>query len=427
MDQGGCSVLSENLWKEALKLFAGGVNSPVRAAVKPYPFYVDRSEGAFLYTVDGKRLIDYVLGYGPLFLGHRHPYVEKKIIEQVQKGWLYGTPSPVEIKLAEKIISHLPSAQKIRFVNSGTEATMLALRLSRGYTGKEKILKFNGNYHGAHDYGLVEAGSAATEFNVSTSNGIPLSIRNTVEICEYNDLSCVEKTLKKEDVAGVIVEPVMGNMGLILPEKDFLKGLRELTKSYNSLLIFDEVITGFRLGLSGAQGYFGINPDLTTLGKIIGGGLPIGAVAGRAEIIDLLTPSGKVFNAGTFNANPLSMTAGLATIEVLEREKVYDTAREATKTFSEELSTLLERKGFTFTLNRIESMFQVFFGVKKVTNATEAKQADKNTYFKMHQRMLEGGVFIPPSQFEVIFSSGAHNPSVVNTTIEVTRKVINEL
>ena len=419
--------MSETLWKEALKLFAGGVNSPVRAAVKPYPFYVESAKGAYLYTVDGKRLIDYVLGYGPMFLGHRHPYVESKIIEQVQKGWLYGTPSPAEIKLAEKIVSYVPSAQKVRFVNSGTEATMLAIRLARGYTGREKILKFNGNYHGAHDYALVEAGSAATEFNVSTSNGIPSAIRNTVEICEYNDLDCVEKVLKKEDVAGVIVEPVMGNMGLILPEKGFLEGLRELTRSYGSLLIFDEVITGFRLGLSGAQGYFHVIPDLTTLGKIIGGGLPIGAVAGRAEIIDLLTPSGRVFNAGTFNANPLSMVAGLATIEVLERENVYEVARNASKAFSEELEALLSKKGFTFTINRIESMFQVFFGVKKVSNASEAKQADKNLYFRLHQQLLAQGVFIPPSQFEVVFSSGAHDSTVVNETLEVVRKVVNEL
>ncbi|BCU70382.1 glutamate-1-semialdehyde 2,1-aminomutase [Stygiolobus caldivivus] len=419
--------MSENLWKEALKLFAGGVNSPVRAAVKPYPFYVEKAEGAYLYTVDGKRLIDYVLGYGPLFLGHRHPYVENKIIEQLQKGWLYGTPSPIEVKLAEKIISHIPSAQKIRFVNSGTEATMLALRLARGYTGREKILKFNGNYHGAHDYGLVEAGSAATEFNVSTSNGIPALVRNTVEICEYNDLGCVEKKLKNEDIAGVIVEPIMGNMGLILPEKGFLEGLRELTRSYNTLLIFDEVITGFRLGLSGAQGYFNVIPDLTTLGKIIGGGLPIGAVAGKSEIIDLLTPSGKVFNAGTFNANPLSMAAGVATIEVLEREKVYDTARDSANAFSEELKTLLEKKGITFTLNRVESMFQVFFGVREVKNATQAKQSDKSFYFRVHQKMLEQGVFIPPSQFEVIFSSGVHNSHIVNATLEAVKKVITEL
>lgn len=216
--------MSEQYWKEALTLFAGGVNSPVRAAVKPYPFYVVKAKGAYLYTADGKELIDYVLGYGPLILGHRNEYVMNRVIEQLENGWLYGTPSPVEIKLAEKIRSHIPSAEKIRFVNSGTEATMLALRLARGYTNRDKILKFSGNYHGAHDYGLIEAGSAASEYNVSTSAGVPSTILNTVVVCEYNDLYCVEKFLRKEDIAGVIVEPVMGNMGVILPEKGFLEG-----------------------------------------------------------------------------------------------------------------------------------------------------------------------------------------------------------
>ncbi|WP_369611395.1 glutamate-1-semialdehyde 2,1-aminomutase [Sulfurisphaera javensis] len=427
MDKRRCTVLSEILWRRALELFAGGVNSPVRAAVKPYPFYVEKGEGAFLYTVDGQRLVDYVLGYGPLILGHANPYVKEKIKEQIDKGWLYGTPSKKEIELAEKIRSHIPSAEKVRFVNSGTEATMLAIRLARGYTKREKILKFDGNYHGAHDYALVSAGSAASEYNVLISGGIPTSILNTVVLCKYNDLECVEKTLKTEQIAGVIVEPVMGNMGVILPDKDFLNGLRELTKAYNSLLIFDEVITGFRLGLSGAQGYFNVIPDLTTLGKIIGGGLPIGAVAGKKEIIDNLTPSGKVFNAGTFNANPLSMTAGVATIEVLETTNAYDIANKAAKEISDELNALFSRKNLEFTINRIQSMFQFFIGVKKVTNADDARLANRELYIKIHEKLLKLGVFIPPSQFETIFTSSAHTDEVINITIEAFRKVVNEI
>jgi len=422
-----CSILSEKLWKEALELFAGGVNSPVRAAVKPFPFYVEKGEGAFIYTTDGQRLIDYVLGYGPLILGHAHEYVKKKMIEQIEKGWLYGTPSRSEIELAKKIRTHVPSAEKVRFVNSGTEATMLAIRLARGYTKREKILKFDGNYHGAHDYALVNAGSAASEYNVTISMGIPASILNTIVICKYNELDCVEKKLKSEDIAGVIVEPVMGNMGVILPNKDFLRGLRELTKTYNTLLIFDEVITGFRLGLSGAQGYFGVTPDLTTMGKIIGGGLPIGALVGKRDIMDNLTPAGKVFNAGTFNANPLSMTAGIATIEVLETTNAYEIANKATKELVDGINEVLTSKGYKFTINHIQSMSQFFLGVDKVNNADDARLANKDLYVKIHERLLKQGVFIPPSQFETLFTSASHSTEIVNLTIEALRKVVSEL
>ena len=419
--------MSERLWREALELFPGGVNSPVRAAVKPFPFYVEKGEGAFLYTVDGQKLIDYVLGYGPLILGHANEYVKKKIIEQIEKGWLYGTPSKSEIELARKIKMYVPSAEKVRFVNSGTEATMLAIRLARGYTKREKILKFDGNYHGAHDYALVSAGSAASEYNVVISMGIPSSILNTVVICKYNDLDCVEKNLKNEDIAGVIVEPVMGNMGVILPEKDFLKGLRELTRTYNTVLIFDEVITGFRLGLSGAQGYFGVIPDLTTLGKIIGGGLPIGAVAGKKDIMDNITPAGKVFNAGTFNANPLTMTAGVATIEVLETTNAYDIANKAMKELVEGINETFSSKGYKFVINHIQSMAQFFLGVDKVNNADDARLANKELYVKIHERLLKYGVFIPPSQFETIFTSAAHTSEIVSLTLEALRKVVSEL
>ncbi|WP_229571110.1 glutamate-1-semialdehyde 2,1-aminomutase [Saccharolobus caldissimus] len=426
MDKRGCTFLtnSEELWKEANKLFAGGVNSPVRAAVKPFPFFVERGKGAIIYTVEGKRLIDYVLGYGPLILGHSPDSVKEKLIKQLDKGWLFGTPSELEIELARKITSHIPSAQKVRFVNSGTEATMNAIRLARGYTKRSKILKFNGNYHGSHDYVLIEAGSAATEYSIPTSDGIPVEIIKTVEVCEFNDLDCVNSKLKKEDVAGVIVEPIMGNSGVILPEKEFLKGLRELTRTYNSLLIFDEVITGFRVSIGGAQTLYQIYPDITTLGKIIGGGLPIGAIAGKADIIDNFTPSGKVFNAGTFNANPLSMAAGIATIEELEKGYPYNIANKAAKAIVEELENIIKVK---HTINHISSMFQIFFGVDNIKNYSDVKKANREYYMRLHELLLREGVFIPPSQYETIFTSASHDNDIVNETLYKFKKVISEL
>ncbi|MFP3164890.1 MAG: glutamate-1-semialdehyde 2,1-aminomutase [Acidianus sp.] len=411
--------MSSELWKEALRYFPGGVNSPVRAAVKPYPFYVSQGKGAYVYTEDGNSLIDYVLGYGPLILGHANEYVKEKVIEQIEKGWLFGIPSRVEIELARKISLHMPSIEKIRFVNSGTEATMNAIRLARGYTKRDKILKFNGNYHGAHDYALVDAGSAASEFGVPNSEGIPQEVLKTVIVCEYNDLQCVEKKLKNEDVAAVIVEPVMGNMGVIPPEKDFLKGLREITSTYNTLLIFDEVITGFRLSMGGAQEYFGVSADLTTLGKIIGGGFPIGAFGGKREIMDMLTPSGKVFNAGTFNANPISMTAGLATLEVMERENVI----EKTTYVAEKVTEELERIKYPHVINRVKNMFQIFFGVEKVSNATEARRAKKEVYLKFQVNLMKNGVYFPPSQFESVFTSLAHyDDNVISDTVLAIKK-----
>ncbi len=391
--------------------------------MRPYPFFVKSAKGAYLFTEDGNKIVDFVLGYGPLILGHAHPRVLKSIVEQAERGWLYGTPSRAEIELAKKITSHFPSAEKVRFVNSGTEATMLAVRLARGFTKRKKILKFAGNYHGAHDYVLIDAGSAVSEYNVFTSEGIPEEIKLTVDVCEYNDLQCVEKKLKTEEFAGVIVEPVAGNMGVIPPEKDFLKGLRELTRTYNTLLIFDEVITGYRLGLAGAQGYFNVVPDITTLGKIIGGGLPVGAVAGKREIMDLLTPSGKVFNAGTFNANPLTMAAGLATVSELEENpKNYEIAENAAKALQETIEEGLKDKNYA--LNRVKSMLQVFFGVKEVKNSAQAKQARRDVFLKFHEELLRQGIFVAPSQFEAIFTSSAHTEDVMNEYLDKIRKVL---
>lgn len=416
--------MSYELWKEALSLFPGGVNSPVRALVRPSPFFTAKGEGPFLITEDGKKIIDYVLGYGPLILGHSPENVKERIKEQVDKGWLYGTPSRLEVELAQKITKHIPSAQKVRFVNSGTEATMNAIRLARGFTGRTKILKFNGNYHGAHDYGLIEAGSAVSEYGITVSKGVPEEVVRTVTLCEYNDLECVENRLKAENIAAVILEPVMGNYGVIPPEDGFLRGVKELTSAYGSLLIFDEVITGFRLDIGGAQSLFKVIPDLTTLGKIIGGGLPIGAISGKREIMESITPAGSVFNAGTFNANPLSMAAGLATIEELERGNAYAVINGAAETLAEEIDQMIK---VDHVVHRVGSMFQFFLGVKKVKNATDAKMTNRTLYLKVHEMLLKEGVFIPPSQLETIFTSVMHGDDIVNITIDRFKKVLGEL
>ncbi|BBD72512.1 glutamate-1-semialdehyde-2,1-aminomutase [Sulfodiicoccus acidiphilus] len=416
--------MSGELWEVAKSLFPGGVNSPVRAKVQPYPFYVRGGQGPYIFTEEGKALVDFVLGYGPLFLGHNPPYVRRAVERQLERGWLFGTPSRAEVELARKIRRHVPSMEKMRFVNSGTEATMVALRLARGYTGRTKVLKFDGNYHGAHDYVLIDAGSAASEYGVPTSAGVPEEVTRTVSVCPYNDLSCVQKILSKEDHAAVIVEPVMGNMGVIPPSKGFLSGLREICSSTGTLLIFDEVITGFRLSISGAQGLFGVNPDITTLGKIVGGGFPIGVVGGRKEIMDQLTPSGPVFNAGTFNAHPLSMAAGVAVIEQLENGNHHVVAERAAKAFVDSLDDSLK---LTHVVNRVGSMFQVFLGVSEVRNASQARKADREAYLRLHSSLLREGVFIPPSQFEALFTSAAHDQDVVDFVVRALRNAVRSV
>jgi glutamate-1-semialdehyde 2,1-aminomutase len=412
---------SLELYKEALKLFPGGVNSPVRAAVKPYPFYVEKADGAYIYTVDGERLIDLVLAYGPLILGHRHPEVEGKIAEQLTKGWIYGAPTEVEIKLAKKIIDHVMRNGMIRFVNSGSEATELAIRLARGYTKRKLIVKFDGCYHGAHDAVLVSAGSAAEHYGAPSSEGVLEEVAKNTLVIQFNDIEGLERVFKErgEEIAAVIIEPVMGNLGVIPPDPLFLKTLRELTEDYNSMLIFDEVITGFRLGLGGAKERYNIKADIVVLGKIIGGGFPIGAVVSRKEIMENISPLGKVFNAGTFNAHPISMTAGLATIEVLERDrdKIYPMISEAGAQIARAIEDAAGRAGIDVWVNRVESMLQVFFINKPVTNALIARMSNKNLYERFHVEMRKQGVFITPSQFEAIFTGLPHKNDVLEKII----------
>lgn len=311
--------MSQALFEEAKKVFPGGVNSPARL-LRPYPFFVKRGKGSKLYTVDNTEYIDYCLAFGPLILGHANEEVITAIRDQLERGWLYGAPYEVELKLAKEIMKYFPTIEMIRFVNSGTEATMNAIRVARGYTRRKKIVKFEGNYHGSHEAVLVKAGSSTLTFGIPTSEGVPEDIAKHTLVAPYNNLEATEKLAETyaNDLAAVIVEPIAVNMGLILPDIDFLKGLREVCNRYGALLISDEVVTGFRFDLGGAQGYYGIEADLTTLGKIIGGGFPIGAFGGRREFMEVVAPLGRVHNAGTFNAHPVSLAAGLKTIEMTE-------------------------------------------------------------------------------------------------------------
>ena len=420
---------SKELFKRAKRVIPGGVNSPVRAAVKPYPFYVERGEGPFIYTVDGEKLIDYVLAYGPLILGHAHPRVKAAVEEQLQKGWLYGAPYEPEIELAKKIIGYYMPGGMIRFVNSGTEATMLAIRLARGYTRRKYIVKFEGCYHGAHDYVLVGAGSAAAEYGVPSSEGVPEEVAKLTLVARYNDVESVERIMRKygDQVAAIIVEPVVGNAGLIPPREGFHRELRRLADEYGALLIFDEVITGFRLGLEGAQRYFGVKADIVTLGKVIGGGFPVGAVVARREIMEMLTPVGKVFNAGTFNAHPVTMVAGLETIRVLEEVNPYPAMRDAAEKLASALRDAAERNGFEVTVNQVEGMLQVFFKPGGVWSYDDAKQSNRRLYDKLHEEMLKLGVFIPPSQMETWFLSAVHTRDVIEQTIQAIEEAFKRL
>lgn len=417
---------SLEIYREACEVFPGCVNSPVRAAVKPYPFVVERSEGPYIHTVDGEVLIDYVLGYGPLILGHRHPHIRKAIENQLERGWLYAAPTEVEVRLAKKILGHVMPSGLVRFVNSGTEATHLAVRLARGYTKRRYIVKFDGCYHGAHDYVLISAGSAAQHYGVPYSEGIPEEVIKTVLIAEYNNVDVVEKLFREmgSEIAAVILEPVIGNFGVIPAKMEFLKAVRELCSRYGALLVFDETITGFRLGLGGAQQLYGVSADVVVLGKIIGGGLPIGAVVARRDVGINISPSGRVFNAGTFNAHPLSMAAGLATIEVLESEPVYTVCRRAAEEVSK---AFLEASRGGVQINRVESMLQVFFIDRPVDSVAVARMSNTRLYEEMHVELRRRGVFVTPSQFEAIFTSYAHTREVVERTTEAIHDVFRRI
>jgi glutamate-1-semialdehyde 2,1-aminomutase len=411
---------SEELFEKAKRLIPGGVNSPVRA-FSPYPFFTERAKGSRIFDVDGNEYIDYCLAYGPLILGHAHPKIIEAVKAQLEKGSLYGTPTEQEVELAELICSVVPSAEMVRLVSTGGEATMSAIRAARGYTGKKKIIKFEGCYHGAHDYVLVKAGSGATTFGMPTSLGIPEETTQNTIVVPFNDTEKFEEAVKenKDDLAAVIVEPVIGNIGLVLPKAGFLATLRELTENYGVVLIFDEVITGFRLALGGTQEYYHITPDMTTLGKILGGGFPMAAFVGREEIMKMIAPSGKVYQAGTYSGNPISVIAGLATLKFLcdSGEEFYAKMENKCEAIVKPLEKVIGESDLRLQINHVASMFQLFFTEKAVYDYASAKTADNAKYLKFHKNLLTQGVFLPPSQFETCFLSAVHSAEDLDKTV----------
>jgi glutamate-1-semialdehyde 2,1-aminomutase len=426
----GKMTRSEELFEQSKRLMPGGVNSPVRA-FKPYPFFTERSKGSRIFDVDGRGFIDYCMGYGPLLLGHTHPKIIEAVKEQLEIGFLFGTPTEQEARLADLICKLVPCAEMVRLVSTGSEATMSAIRVARGYTGKKKLLKFEGCYHGAHDSVLVKAGSGATTFGVATSLGVPEeSIRNTV-VVPFNDISAFEAAVKenKDDLAAVIVEPAIGNFGVVLPKEGFLEVLREVTETHGVVLIFDEVITGFRMALGGAQEYFGVVPDIVTLGKVLGGGFPMAAFGGRKEIMAMVAPSGKVYQAGTFSGNPVSVAAGLATIEYVKSKgsEFYKKLESKTKEIVDALTEIREEKNLEFQINHISSMFQIFFTSERVIDYNSAKTANVELFSNYHQKLLEKGVFVPPSQFETCFTSASHTTHDINETSKAMASALAEL
>ncbi len=425
-------TLSEHYFEEARKSIPGGVNSPVRAckSVGRNPIFVERGMGAYIYDADGNEYIDYVCSWGPMILGHCHPEVQGEVAEALDGGTSFGIPTWREVELAEKIVAMVPSIEKVRLVNSGTEATMSAIRLARGFTGRKKIVKFDGCYHGHADSFLVKAGSGVATLGIPGSPGVPEEIvANTISI-PFNDPDAVKELLKKEarDIAAVIVEPVPANMGVVPPREGFLEELRNWTREHDILLIFDEVITGFRLGPGGAQEYFGVSPDITCLGKIIGGGLPVGAYGGRAEIMDQIAPEGPVYQAGTLSGNPLATAAGLATLNVLSRPGIYESLEEKALQMEEGLCDIASKLGIKAVVQRIGSMMTTFFGQQEpVTNFDQAMASDTEMYGAFFRNMVELGIWIAPSQFEAAFVSTAHTPDDIEETMSAAYTALEKL
>jgi glutamate-1-semialdehyde 2,1-aminomutase len=424
---------SEKLFKRALNLIPGGVNSPVRAfkAVNSKPLFITKASGSKIWDVDGNKFIDYVMSWGPLILGHAHPEVISAVKNVLKNGTSYGAPTEIEVKLAELIKKMMPSVELVRMVNSGTEATMSAIRLARAYTGRKKIIKFEGCYHGHADSFLVKAGSGATTLGIPSSPGVPDEMASLTLNAKFNDINSVEKLVKenKNEIACIIVEPVPGNMGVVLPEDDFLLKLRQICDDEKILLIFDEVITGFRLAPGGAQEFFGVKADLTTLGKIIGGGFPVGAYGGKKEIMELIAPSGPVYQAGTLSGNPVAMTAGYTTLKILyeNRKRTYKQLEDKAKTLAENFKAIAQKNNIKIQINQIASMMTVFFAESEVKDYDTALKSDTNKFARFFNLMLENGVYLPPSQFEAMFLSTAHSDDDIEKTIIAFEKSIKKL
>ncbi len=422
---------SHKLFLEAQQYIPGGVNSPVRAwrAVGGSPLFVQRGRGCYIVDVDGKDYIDYVCSWGPLIAGHAHPQVVRALEEALKRGTSFGAPTAREIELARMIIEAVPSIEKVRLTSSGTEATMTAIRLARGYTGKTKILKFAGCYHGHHDALLVSAGSGALTFSNPDSQGVPEAFASQTLVAEYNNIDNVEAYLKAnlDSVAAVIVEPVPGNMGVVLPNDGFLSQLRALTRAHGVLLIFDEVISGFRMARGGAQEVYGIDPDLTCLGKVIGGGMPLAAVGGKRSVMDLLAPLGPVYQAGTLSGNPMAVTAGIETLKILQAPGSYERLNDLGSMLAEGLRQAITDAGITGCVNQAGSLVTLFFGVEQVQNYATATQSDTKMFADYFQGMVERGIYLPPSQFEALFVSLAHSEGEIQETILAAREVCKPL
>ena len=413
---------SIGLYHRALGIIPGGVNSPVRAfkAIGVPPSFIERAKGSKIFDVDGNEYIDYVCSWGPMILGHAHPKVVAALKKAIPKGTSFGAPTPLEVELANRVKKAFPSMEMVRMVSSGTEAAMSAIRTARGYTGRAKIIKFEGCYHGHGDSLLVKAGSGATTFGIPDSLGVPEDLAKHTLTASYNDLESVRVLVNQypDQIACIIVEPVVGNMGVVPPERGFLEGLRRISNEKGILLIFDEVITGFRVAYGGAQELYKIKADMTCLGKIIGGGLPVGAYGGKKAIMDKVSPLGGVYQAGTLSGNPLAMTAGIATLELLRSKKGYEDLEKKTVYLTENISECAEERGIPFTINRTTGMFTLFFTEGPVRDYHTAKMSDTKRFARFFIEMMEQGIYLPPSQFEAWFLSLAHSQKDLDKTIE---------
>jgi glutamate-1-semialdehyde 2,1-aminomutase len=422
---------SQSLFEQALKIIPGGVNSPVRAckSVGADPLFIERGEGCLIYDADGNRFIDYIGSWGPLILGHRHPAVVDAITAVLERGTSFGAPTDLEIQLAEMVIDAVASVDVVRMVNSGTEATMSAIRLARGVTGRDLAIKFDGCYHGHADTLLVAAGSGVATLGIPGSPGVPEAVAQSTLSLPFNDIEAIKKVMadKGDKVACVIVEPVAGNMGLVAPEDGFLKTLRELTETHGAVLIFDEVMTGFRVAYGGAQSLYDIQPDLTCFGKVIGGGLPVAAYGGKKEIMSQIAPQGSIYQAGTLSGNPIAMAAGIATLKQLQKPGVYEALNERSKRLITGLGQAANKTGIAARVGHVGSMIGMFFTDRNVANFDDAKTCDLELFSKFYQGMRQHGIYIAPSQFEVLFLSTAHNDEHVDATIDAAQQVLEKL
>jgi len=422
---------SGELFQTAQKYIPGGVNSPVRAfkSVGGNPLFIEKGEGPYLFDADGNRYIDYVLSWGPLILGHAYPEVVAALKQAVERGTSYGAPTQLETDLARLVCDMVPSAEIVRFVNSGTEATMSALRVARAYTKRDKIVKFAGCYHGHSDMLLVKAGSGVATLGLPDSPGVPAGAAQDTLIAPFNDLAAVQALFEanSEQIAAVIIEPVAGNMGVVPPAEGFLAGLRELTQAEGALLVFDEVMTGFRVAPGGAQERYGVLPDLTALGKVIGGGMPVGAYAGREAIMQVVAPLGPMYQAGTLSGNPLAMTAGLETLRILGQPGLFDQLVEQTEKLGAGVGAAAEAAGIPVYQTQVGTMFCTYFTDTPVTDWDSASQADTDRYRRFFWAMLEGGIYLAPSQYEAGFMSAVHSDDVIEATIAAAEKAFRQL